>query len=287
MVQRSVVGMKFFADFSGVEKALGAAWGAFDALDNKQYQNDLIRTAFEEANDIFNTEAAAFAAAGGNIKHMFEWGTIGINRGRTNMRPQPLSERARLWKPVIEGNGLTQQFDFTFKPSIAFVPKPTAGKTGMSLDVIEQLRDHVFWNKAMVMESGMEVTIRLKDAEFLLFPFYKGNIPPHARSNDIARGYTLHPGPVTMRPGANTAGRFNNYWVQFWNHQGNDILNESIQRQIDEDFTAQITMGHRNQTVRPVVPGSVTAAINAERKRVARNARKRAAYRRKKEEANG
>lgn len=287
MARRSVVGMQFFADFSGVEKALGAAWGALDALDDKEYQNDLIRTAFAEANDAFNLEAAAYAAAGGNIKHMFEWGTIGINRGRTNMRPSPTSDRARLWQPVIEGHGLRKQFDFTFRPSIAFVPKPTTGETGMSQDVISELRDHVFWNKAMVMESGMTVTIRTQEAQFLLFPFYKGNIPPHARSNDIARGYTLHPGPVTMRPGARTAGQFNAYWVQFWEGRGNDILNYSIQRQIDADFDTAIAMAHSNGTMRPAMPGTVTKAIKAERKRIERNARRRAAYRRKKEEANG
>lgn len=286
MARRAVVGMQFFADFSGVEKALGAAWGAIDALEDKQYQDDVIRVAFAEANDIFNMEAAAYAAAGGNIKHMFEWGTIGINRGRTNMRPQPLSDRARLWQPVIEGQGLRKQFDFTFQPSIAFVPKPTAGKTGMDPEVIASMRDHVFWNKALVMESGMEVTIALKEAEFLLFPFYKGHVPPHARSNDIARGYTLNRGPVSLTPGAHSAGQFNAFWVQFWENQGNDILNASVQRQIEQDLASQIPLSTPARMPHRVIPGSVTKAVDAERKRVERNARRRAAYRRKKEEAN-
>lgn len=287
MARRAVVGMQFFADFSGVEQALGEAWGAIDALEDKTYQDNLIRTAFEEANDAFNLEAAAYAAAGGNIKHMFEWGTIGINRSRTNMRPQPLSDRARLWQPVIEGRGLNAQFDFVFRPSVAFVPKPTTTETGMDPEVISQLRDHIFWNKAMVMESGISVNIRTKEAEFLLFPMYKGNIPPHARGHDIARGYTLNRGPVQLTPGRHTAGQFNAYWVQFWQGRGNDMLNESIQRQIDEDFSRITQKRDARGRFTKTIPGMVKRHVEEERKRAERNARRRAAYRRRKEEANG
>lgn len=285
MARRTKSGIQFFADFTGVEKSLGAAWGALDALENKNYQNEIVRAAWAEANDAFNLEAAAFAAAGGNIKHMYEWGTVGINRGRTNLRPNPMSDRARLWTPFLEGEGLNLQFDYSFKPSIAFVPKPTVGDTGMSPDVISQLRDHVFWNKAMVMELGHTVTIARKDAQFLLFPMYKGNIPPGARANDIARGYTLHPGPVTLRPGARTVGQFNAYWVQFWEGRGNEMLNASIEKQINMDLESEIARPRRaNGTFRPVVPGSIRKAIETQRKRVERNAVRRAAARRRRKE---
>lgn len=287
MARRKVEGTTFYADFSGVEHAIGAAWGILGAVGNKQYRDDLIHEAYYKANNEFNLEAAAFAAAGGNIKHMFEWGTVGINNKRSNMRPNPMSENARLWRPVLAGHGPNYQLDFTFKPSVAFVPKPTSAETGMDSSVIADMRDHVFYNKAMVMESGMTVTIRLKEAEFLLFPFYKGQIPPNARSHDIARGYTLNPGPVSLRPGANTAGVFNTYWTQFWQERGNEKMDMSVQEAINKDFAEAMASAKSTAGLKRVISGMVEANIKKEAARVERNARRRAAYRAKKEQANG
>lgn len=282
MATRKRGGLQFFANFESVAKSIGAAWGVMEAMDSKDYQQSLIENGFNVANLDFNREAAAFAATGA-IKHMYEWGTLGINTGRTNVRPDPMSERARLWNPTMQGTGFHQQLDFDFKPSVAFVPKPTSRDTGMDPAVIELMRDHIFWNKAMVMESGMTVSISPREAEFLLIPLYKGNDYPAARPYDFKRGYMLQSGPNVFRPGAKSAGRFNAYWVAFWEGRGNQILNDTIEEQWNKDYEiSQQTTGR--QAMHPPIPAEVTTAVTEQKKREARNARRRARYAAKKAE---
>ncbi len=279
MAKRAKASMQFYADFKPIEEALGAAQAMYDAASEDDYLDDLVKVAWNIANEDFNQQAAAYAVAGGNIRHMFEWGTLGINRHRTNMRPNPMSENARLWKPLMVGKGLNQQLDYVFKPSVAFVPKPTKGETGMDLDTIAMLRDHVFYNKAMVMESGMTVTIRPVEAEFLLLPMYKGVIPPNARPHDIKRGYTLSKGPLTLRPGARSVGQFNAFWGAYWQGEGNEILNRSVGEQIEADFKKQIERPARGQVMRPI-PGAVKHNIITSAKRAKRVGKMKARERR-------
>jgi hypothetical protein len=243
---------------------------------NKDYQDSLIKTAFNTAVLEFNTEAAAYAAAGGNIKHMYEWGTAGINRGATNARPNPMSDRARLWEPIMTGKGFNRTLDFFYKPSLAYVPKPTSGETGMDPDVIASMRDHVFRQKAMVFESGITVTIRPQEAQFLLMPKYANVDTSQWRSNDIERGYALVPGPNKLRPGARTVGQFTAYWTQFWEGRGNDIMNAAVQKELDEDYAIAMATSDKRGVMKPAIPGAVVEAITIERKRQQKNARARA-----------
>lgn len=255
--------MKIYADFSGVEKAIGNLWGVIDAIDDKSYQQSLMDSAFNTAVLTFNQEAAAFAASGA-IKHMYEWGAAGINRSDTGVTLNPMSEAARLWEPRMIGSGFNQQLDYDFKPSVVVVPKPTTGETGMSQESISHLSDHVFWNKAMVFESGMTVTIR-PSKKFLLIPLYKNRDYPSARPSDYARGYMLQKGPVVMRPGARSAGRFNAYWIAFWEGQGNQILNRVVQEEIETDYEAALKGTNTPGPLHPAIPGEVTKFINRSR----------------------
>lgn len=276
VVARKRITVGFVADFSEVEAAIGNAWGVLNAIDNLEYQNALMKNAFNTAVLDFNTEAAAYAASGGSIKHMYEWGTVGINKGRTNVRPNPMSDRARLWEPVMTGQGFNRQLDFFYKPSLAYVPKPTTAETGISQDVIASLRDHVFENKAMVFETGTTVTIRPVEAQFLLIPLYRDREYHAARPSDYARGYMLQNGPNVMRPGARTSGNFTAYWTQFWEGRGNVTLNETVQKELDTDYALAMAEAKGHHTMRPAIPGAVVTAITKDRKRQERNAVRRA-----------
>lgn len=281
MVTRRTSSIQFYADFGPVEHALAAAEALYEIDREPGYLDNLLEVAWASSNKDFNEQAAAAAASGANIRHMFEWGTVGINRRRTNFRPGPLTERARLWKPNMVGKGLPRILDYDFKPSMAFVPKPTKGETGMSTDAIEQLKNHIFTNKAMVMESGMTVTIARKPGtKFLLLPMYKGNIPPNARKNDIARGYTLIPGPLSLRPGARSVGRFNAFWVNYWNTTGEVLINQSAKAQIELDFDPEFNR-LKSSTPRRPTPGAVDAGVARAKKAIKAKTKAKSRSRRK------
>lgn len=273
--------VEFFTDFSALAKFIGAGKALAQSEDDQLYLDNLAEAAFNDVENEFNIEAAAMGAAG-TIKHMFEWGTQGINRGRTNMRPNPLSERARLWGTKLNARGLNGTYEYYFKPSVAFVPKPTSTETGMDPEVIANMRKHIFWNKAMVFETGMEVTIARKEAKFLLMPAFKNTDTSMWRRTDIKRGYRLLKNPVILQPGQQTAGRFTGFWTDFWEGRGQEMIDARMESYFEEDFLADLEV-NTSGTVRPAMTQNIRAEVVKEQKRVARNARRRAAYRAKKE----
>jgi hypothetical protein len=278
--------VEFLVDTSSVEKMLGAGYALTDAANDKIYLDSVVRAAFGESEVEFNREAAAYAATGA-IRHMYEWGTVGINIGRSNMRPNPASARARLWSTHLSGRGLNQTYSFEFKPSLAFVPKPTARETGMSQDVISKMKDHIFWNKAQVYEFGQHVVIARKaGTKYLLIPQFKDNYSPYARPNDIKRGYTLTRAPLTVQPGKQVMGNFTNFWSGWWESQGQGIVDARMKEMVTEHFLTDIEVNTGGPMHPPSVLGS-KSNIEKERARVAKNARARALYAKKKaQEAN-
>lgn len=274
--------VEFSTDFSALAKFIGAGKALALAEDDQMYLENLAQAAFAETEAAFNVEAAAVAGAGGGIKHMFEWGTLGINRGRTNMRPSPNSERARLWGTNLSGHGLNQTYQYYFKPSVAFVPKPTVGETGMSAEDIATLRNHVFWNKAMVFETGMEVVIRPVEAKFLIMPAYKSMNTSEWRPTDVRRGYMVSKGPNILKPGQKVAGNFTAFWTAFWEDRGQELIDDRMETYFQEDFMVDMAT-NTSEVPRPAMTVNLKTMVLKEQKRVQRNARRRAAYRAKKE----
>lgn len=270
--------MTLMADFSGVIEALAAGRALTGSIKDTRYLDMVVDVAFGIANDEFNREAAAYAAAGGGIKHMFEWGTIGINPGKTNRRPNPLSESARLWETFAKGHGLDRYMTFVFKPSVAYVPLPTAGDTGMDPKIINIMRRHVFKWKAEVLETGAPVNIKPKRAKFLLIPAYPNN-RPFMRPNDVKRGYMLLQRDIQGQPGRNVAGNFEKYWFQFWEGRGGEILDKSIESQyLDDYMTNFLVKVSKPPTV--VYKTSIQGQVNKRALQLQEKARQQAAARR-------
>jgi hypothetical protein len=219
------------ANLGPVVNGLSAA-DAYLSLDkNFPYWNAVINYAFRQADNQFNKVAAASGASGA-IKHMFEWGTLGINRGATNMRPGPLEERARLWEDYIIDKGPQGgvKVDFEYKPSVADVPIPTV----VPMEIRQLMRKHQFKWKAEVLEEGRPVHITRQDAEFLLIPYKAGMTG--FRPYDIKRGYTLTRHAIDTVPGKDIEGRFPALWTRFWSNTAPDILEASLDEQITSDF---------------------------------------------------
>ena len=237
-------GMQWNVDFGQVSKAIGAVYGIADASEMPQYLSNILDDAHAEAAEAFDRTAATIAAAGGGIKHMYEWGTTGINNERTTRRfSDPTSPQARLYQHVIAGEGSNIK-DITWVPrqSVVPVPRPTVKKTGIEKRYLDKLSNnrYVFYNKAMVMETGQEVTLAHSKTGLLFVPFY-GNPSPDARATDKRRGFMMYPlskGPITMRPGAKVAGRFTALWTGWWNQTGVRMM----ELRANSDFNRHIAM---------------------------------------------
>jgi hypothetical protein len=278
---RGPVGIRFAVDFTSVIDSLGAGLAIGEISKDQSYLDAIVDAAWGEAEHQFNIEAASYAATG-HIKHMYEWGTAGINRGRSNMRPNPLSERARLWQTTNNGHGLNRVLAYHFKPSLAYVPKPTKRDTGMDPAIIEQLQWHVFTWKASVLETGAEVTIMPKGENNLLIPYYPEADPGLFSPYDRRRGYTISKGPHTHSPGetGGTVGTFQTYWTAFWEGRGNKMMDESLEKQIEMDFYPQLN-SRRNGGITPVKPGAVSAGVQKAKKKAQTTARAKAKGRKK------
>ena len=241
MARRVSGGIDILIDQQELIDFLGAGKAVSEMVSDPDYVDALVRAAHGQVEDEFNMEAAAYAASTGRIKHMYEWGTQGINRARTNMRPNPMDPRARLWEDLITGVGMHKQLIYVFKPSVAIVPKPTVRDTGMSPDVINSLRDHVFHSKASVLELGTTVTINPIRHPWLLIPYYEPTESLFS-NYDKQRGFTLWKNPVVHSPGdtAGSTGQFTAFWAAFWEGRGQRMIDMHMEKQIESDFMAMM-----------------------------------------------
>jgi hypothetical protein len=258
-------GVVFKIAIDNVIDFLAAGDSFTEVMKDPRYLDAIVDEAFEKADDRFNQGAAAFAATGA-IAHMYEWGTQGVNKGRTNVRMDPMNPAARLWHNYCEGAGLNRTIWFAFRPSVANVPKPTVAETGMSSEVINQMNNHVFRWKARVMENGEEVTIARRSAKFLLIPATEEN-RPYMRNYDIKRGYALSKGPINTMPGYKVyAGNFTKFWMKYWQGLGYDIIEGSIEKQILSDYIPEFRTSRNAGTLRPVNTVHVAQEMKAESK---------------------
>lgn len=225
--------MKYRVDMTGVDEIIGAAF-AFDHVgSNTKYMQMLVESAHNGVSRQFNREVTAYAMASGGMKHMFEWGTKGIQRGKSNMSFPAESEGARLWRNTFtRGNGVgTTKIGFDFKPSVASVPKPLASETGINQEILDKLKTHIFWNKAFVMEMGIPVQVRRKNAKKLFIPLkYQGR-----------KGYKLVPGPTQPDISHESKGTFSIYWLNFWEGRGAVAIQEDVEKQFVQDIEREIT----------------------------------------------
>lgn len=263
------------ADMSDVAYFIGKGLAMCESGDDADYLDDVIRAAFGTAEQEFNLQAVAMGKTGA-IKHMFEWGTVGINRHKSDIRPNPMSDQARLWETVVEGHGITKTLTFYYLPSVATVPKPTSRETGMDPSDIEMLEDHVFEWKAMVFEEGTPVTIEPINAKRLIMPFYKGVIPSTATAADIARGYTMGKGPYTFVPGQDVAGNFVAFFTEFWEGEGNTIVNADVIKQIEFDYLLPMEENAEAPMITTAPTSTFDILIKKRQKEIAYNAKRRA-----------
>jgi hypothetical protein len=245
--------MELSIDLEPMLYVLGAGQAFARSMKDKTYVDALMDEAFEHADRAFDEQADAVAMTGA-ISHMYEWGTAGVNKGRSNVRMKPQNPNAKLWTNYSVGTGLDRTIAFVYRPSLATVPKPLASETGMDPEVIASLRPQYFTWKAEVMEENRTVTIAPKEAQWLLLPATKENLERFEwRTNDINRGYILRRGPFEAQPGKERYyGSFTALWDNFWLNTANEIFETDVSRMIEEDYFPEIS--------RPRAPGKMIPA---------------------------
>jgi hypothetical protein len=256
-------GIQLFVDFEQVATTIGAIEEAATVADSDRYIGKLINAAFAHTAEEFDGEVVAAAMASDKLHHMFEWGTQGINRGRTTVRLSPNSDAAKLWENVLTGSGKNKGVAFRFKPSKVPVPLPTTTQTGISQRYLSKLNGkHIFWNKAAVMEAGTPVHIAPKNGGKLFIPL-KGMNGVNIRPQDKARGFIMTSKPVTAVPGAQSAGTFTSFWEAFWQGRGSETMAAHMEKRLQAHLERVNMKASRTRgRMGPAGKGAVERAVS-------------------------
>jgi hypothetical protein len=225
--------VKFYVDMKKINDLIGAFLATEKMGANSNYLASNLSAATYRADDEFNRHIAAKAMATGKFAHMFEWGTVGINTAPTNKRSRPDQESSRLWRTHIEVSRGIGTMTYQFKNSVAIVPKPTVKKTKIPRSITSKLSDHVFWNKAKVMESGQTVRVARIKAKNLFIPLAYTGQP----------GFTMSPGPTGPTPGQSEfyrshAGTFDAEFRKFYSQAG--LGGVLVQEQVEEFYRTDL-----------------------------------------------
>lgn len=239
----SGLGMRWDINLGEIAELIGTIYGVEKATRTNIYIDHLMRAAHSEAAAQFNKDIAAQAAATQRFNHMYEWGTAGINKGRSTRRMNPLNPEAMLWQHKITGRGKSKGIDWVYRASKTPVPQPTTDKTKVSRTELDKLsgRKHIFYWKAPIIEQGMKVKLRPKYANMIFVPFYGDPRSPKLDARTRKRGFLFHKGPLTNIPGHGTIqgrdlkGNFTAFWETWWNSAGNEILQSRMASAVDKD----------------------------------------------------
>lgn len=230
---------KVLTNLNGLGVLLGGLEGLTEA-ENDAYMGSVIRAAHRKTTNIFDLVAAATARAG-VIQHMWEYGTPGITQGRPE-HTDPTTPDARLYVHQINGRGPVQDIGFGFRPAKTRNPNPTVANTGVSSKYLQKLskRKHVFWNKAMVMETGQEVTIAPKNGRFLFIPFRGEGSETVGNKKNFVLWDAMKLGPITVQPGRQVAGNFTSFWFSWWNSEGERVMSSAMLEDVNYDIAVAI-----------------------------------------------
>lgn len=225
-------------------------WSVVSVLAHQNRMKDEISTITtwainEVANKAMVPHAAmkAKASPDGNLSHMFDYGPRSI-QGAAGIDP-----KKPLWRThVIDdskslGGGINKRIAFSFVDSKRPVPKitmlhdkvPLTSKSGNALDP-----QPIFKKKAVVIESGKSVTITpKKDHQMLFIPVARlsGKPPLSAKPED---NFILHRGPLTMVPGKKNQGQFTRFFFEFWNKEGQRLVNGLVDKAFHEVYGPQL-----------------------------------------------
>jgi len=173
---------------------------------SKQFQNTFTKTIFDQIEQDFGAYIDALARSKPkSLHHVYEWKKAGT----------PSSRLFKLNK--VSQQGLSFKVNYEFKMSRSMVPAPK-GK-----------RRHMFSNKAFVMEQGLPLVIRPKNAERLVFE-------SNGETVFMPKGASV----TVKRPGGSAAtNQFGLAYSRFFSGQlvNSSIKNSGFQRIFNSGLT--------------------------------------------------
>jgi hypothetical protein len=272
-------------DMSGVIKGLGAVGALNSTLQTAEYLDLVIDNAFDLANKRFLVEAEAYAMATGDLGHMYEWGTIGVNKWASSRKMKANTEEARLWHTEFIGNKGDRVLTWQWKPSFTTVPVPTKKDTGMSTEVIKKLKSkngtkYIFHQKARIMEMGESVRTKFEtgsDSKFLLFPAWEWS-RADMRPEDVRRGYAItKKTDDEVKPGNKAyQGNFTYFWMSYWEGRGAETMQAETEITIFKHFAPEFSNVKNYKTVKqslaldPKARGTLAKQVKAEAEAIKR-----------------
>lgn len=236
-------------NFDAVQSVIGVLEGTFNEAATDEYKQGLFRVAHNVAAKRFDEDVAA-AAHAGYLSHVYEFGVSGITAGPARIS-DATSAAARLFQHDLVRTGTDAMVTFNFRPAVVPNPKPTTASTGVPSKYLTKIskKNYIFYNKAMVMESGQTVEIKSKTNKPLFVPFYGEG----ARGNSTnQRGYMMNYGAISTRPGAQSEGTFGAFWKSWWDRKGLPMMGRHMQTNFEKDLARNMKLAeHAPGTLHP------------------------------------
>lgn len=204
------------ADLSGIGNFIGGVKGTLHAVETPGTQKYFIGSLTNRIKNTFMADVIAAKESGQKqLNHMFEWGNT---EGETSNIPLFKVTRRKAGPAAVN-------VGFTFLPSTKPVPLPNPAKYGFNPYKLRYLSRHVFYMKAIVMETQSSVEISPHKDTGLFIP-----------TSSVPKGYVMLRRSVTINPGGEQAtGGFSNFWVNWFESRAQGITAEFAQK-VEEDL---------------------------------------------------
>jgi hypothetical protein len=263
---RGPMSAQWVSNIDGIYEYVGAARGIMKGTKSPDYMASIIQNAHAEVSEKFDVAAAATAGAG-RLTHVYEYGVPGITRGPMRIS-DPTSPQARLWVHTITGRGGHQSISFAFRPAVVPNPQPTKRDTGVSTKYLRKLsrRKYIFRNKAFVMETGQQVSIKPKNGNFIFVPFYgEESHDPMNKRGFMMRPFGNKSTPILATPGKSSQGSFAAFWNVWWNATGKQLINERVGTDVElamRRVLQEATVRANATTIKPVALHSSASKVS-------------------------
>lgn len=202
-----MTGVVVSADLSGLGGFIGGVEGLIEAIQDPRIQEDFLGHVMDKTRTVFYAESmAAMRTGAANIKHVYEWGD---EQGEVS--------DIRLFKLTKGGRGGQRHMGFAFLPSTKPVPLPDAQAYGFPAASKrgKTLSRHIFYMKALVMETKSSVLIKPRNAQKLFIP-----------DASKKKGFFMAPSARVNPGGPQATGGFANWWSQWFETRAPEIARE-------------------------------------------------------------
>jgi hypothetical protein len=204
------------ADLSGIGAFIGAVEGTLHAVESPGFKGDFLDSLTGKIKRTFMLDAIAAKESGlSSLNHMFEWGN---SQGETSNVPLFAITKRKAGPSAVN-------IGFKFLPSTKPVPLPDPARYGFNAGKLKFLTRHVFYMKAVVMETQSSVVVSPTKPRGLFIPLASAK-----------KGYIMSKTSVRINPGGSEAtGGFATFWSNWFESRGNQITSE-FTRKVEQDL---------------------------------------------------